>query len=151
MLWLLALVIAGGGLGTALVVATTGEGGMPERPNEWPLLISTLIFVIGTALPITIHWRLMHASWRGGVVQPQGYVLANAVLYGGYTLTVVVLSAITILRPAAWAFELMAAIPPMLLLLLAWPNGRVMYHHTTRSEEGSEDTLHMQDEDDDQM
>lgn len=148
MVWLASLVIAGGALGTAFGVAAAGEPlVLPERPIDLSLIVSGIVTVLGIVVPNAVYWRLMHTAWRGGVVEPRGYLRATAILYGGYTLTVVALSVIALVRAEAWMFELMAGYLPMILLLLAWPTGHVMYEPHSRDEEDSADTLHMEDED----
>lgn len=148
MFWLIALVVAGGAFGTALAITAAGEAtAIPERPIPLSMVLAATITVLGVVIPISIHWRLMHTYWRAGVVEPRGYVIAHGVLYGGYALTVVVLAVIALARPEAWICEFMAAVLPMLLLLLAWPTARVMYLPRTRAGEDSSDTLHMEEDD----
>ena len=148
MLWLTALVVAGGAFGTALAITAAGETTViTDRPIPPSMVIAALVAVLGVVISITIHWRLMHTYWRAGVVEPKGYVIAHGVLYGGYALTVVVLGVIALARPEAWICEFMAAVLPMLLLLLAWPTGRVMYQPRTRESVDGADTLHMGEED----
>ncbi|MEX2671259.1 MAG: hypothetical protein WD294_04015 [Phycisphaeraceae bacterium] len=148
MVWLTSLVIAGGAFGTALAVAATADPPtMPDQPIRPSLIIAAFIAVLGVVIPLAIHWRLMHRFWRGGVVEPRGYLIAQSVLYVGYALTVVILSVIAMVRVEAWMCEFMAAVLAMALLLLAWPTGSVMYHHQSRETEDSSDTLHLREED----
>ena len=52
MLWLVAVVIAAGAIGTAFAVTAIGEPPvLPERPIGGVLIVSAIIFVAGTVGP----------------------------------------------------------------------------------------------------
>ncbi|QNN21411.1 hypothetical protein HED60_03695 [Planctomycetales bacterium ZRK34] len=144
MLWFVLVVISAFSLGVAFVLVTTSSQPQTVPPPSDPWFIASAL-MLGLVVPacVVAHWRMFRSHWRQGVVEPGGYLRASAILWGGLTLTAIVI-AIGVVQRNTLMPDLTLAGPTIALLLLSWPSGWSMTHATPRRYEDDAEILHFQ-------
>ena len=112
----------------------------PARSDTFiPVVIITAIVV---PVALLAHWYLFRAYWKGGLVQPRGFLLASIMLYSAITLCTVLALVGAVIDGSIFPNVFIAALL-VLVLLSVWPAGRAMRVRRQRGEEDDDvDLLH---------
>lgn len=97
-----------------------------------------LVVVFSVVIPAAGfgHWWMFRRYWAKGVVLPQGYLRASLLFWGVITACVIVSSVVSFVNRSALPNILFSGVL-LLLMLAAWPKGKVM---TTARSRRDEDT-----------
>ena len=147
LMWLGAVIVCSLGFGVTLIYLR----GHPLGPEPTPLgqtLIPAAIVAVALAVAGGFtHRYLFRRYWKDGLVQPHGFLIASAVLWG--CLTPAVLTPLVgAMIERRLAPNILVSTILLLLLLGTWPSGRAIRVRRAREAEDDDvELLHLPPDD----
>lgn len=118
----------------------------PVRSDTFIPVAIVAAIVVSAAL--LVHAYMFRAYWRGGFVQPRGFLLASIVLYSALTMCTVMALIGAVIDGSIFPNFFLAGLL-VLVLLSVWPAGRAMRVRRSRGEEDDDvDLLHFAPDED---
>ncbi len=121
-IWAVAILICVGAVGVTITLASAEPAG---APGAVPYVVFGVAYAVLIPLGGFLHWRFFRLYWENGVVRPRGYLMAFVSLSSGFTLSVVMIGVVSVVR-RSYLPEILLMMPPSLLLMWLWPMGWAM-------------------------